>query len=203
MPSGKKEGDYRLSFSTGGLFIAESVELAKTYDEVGDWAAVKRLAAERGVGQFKARSSTTRTVRELVTRMSSLSDEERAILVEGSHAEASALLWLALCRTYPFIREFTSEVLVERLVSFRADLTYDHFDAFVATKAQWNEALNDLSDTTIKKLRQILFRYMREAGVLVSGDRIATYILPQPVKTLLLRNDANELRFFPGNSKVS
>lgn len=194
------EGDYRLSFSTGGLFIAESVELADIYKDVDDWSEVKKIAGERGVGQFQAKSSTTRTVRELVTRLSALGDDERALLVGGSYAEQSALLWLALCRTYPFIGEFAIEVLGERLASFRTDLTYDHFDAFVASKAQWNEALDELSETTLKKLRQILFRYMREAGVLTSSDRIAPYLLPQSVKAIVMRENPNELQFFPGAS---
>lgn len=200
MPPAINETDYRLSFSTGGLFARESVELAELYEAVGDWSEVKKLAAQRGVGQFQAASSTTRTVRELVTRLSALCDEERSLLLLGSSAEQSALLWLGLCRTYTFIREFAIEVLGERLASYRTSLSYDHFDAFVASKAQWNDALSDLSDSTRKKLRQVLFRYMREAGVLADGDRIAAYLLPQSVKALLMSNDPNELRFFPGAS---
>ena len=200
MATETEEGDYRLSFSTGGLFVVESVELADSYQDVHDWSEVKRMAEERGIGQFQAKSSTTRTVRELVTRLSTLGDDERALLVSGSYAEQSALLWLALCRTYLFIGEFAIEVLGERLASFRTELTYDHFDAFVASKAQWNEALDELSETTLKKLRQILFRYMREAGVLASSDRLAPYLLPQSVKALVMRENPNELQFFPGAS---
>lgn len=198
MAEEQAETGYRLSFSTGGLFVAESVELAEIYTEMRDWTVVKSVAAERGVGRFRAKSSTTRTIRELVTRLSALDDEERSVLLTGSHAEQIALLWLALCRTYTLIREFAIEILCERLASSRTRLSYDHFDSFVASKAQWNDALGDLSDATLKKLRQILFRYMREAGILVDGGRIAAYLLPQSVKALLMRNDSNELRFFPG-----
>lgn len=189
---------YRLSFSTGGLFVSASVELAEIYEEIGDWDAAKKAAADRGLTGFQAKSSSTRTIRELATRIASLNDDERSLLVSGGNAEQCALLWLALCRTYQFIREFAIEVLGERLASFRTDLRYEHFDAHVASKAQWNEDLDELSETTLKKLRQILFRYMREAGVLIEGDRIAVYLLPGSVRALLEQKDPSELRFFPG-----
>lgn len=189
---------YRLSFSTGGLFAPASVELASIYEDLGDWEAVKKIAGETGLAGFQAKSSSTRTIRELVTRLSALNDDERSLLLSGSSVEQSALLWLALCRAYPFIREFSIEVLGERLAHFRTDLSYEHFDAYVASKSQWNEDLDDLSETTLKKLRQILFRYMREAGVLVEGDRIAAYLLPSSVRALLEQQDPTELRFFPG-----
>lgn len=99
MPTGTSEDDYRLSFSTGGLFVGKSVELAKIYEDVEDWTDVKKIAAERGIGQFQAKSSTARTIRELTTRLSTLSRDERTVLLAGSYAEQSALLWLALCRT--------------------------------------------------------------------------------------------------------
>jgi hypothetical protein len=36
-------------------------------------------------------------------------------------------------------------------------LTYDDFDAFYAAKAEWEPDLERISETTRKKLRQILF----------------------------------------------
>lgn len=189
---------YRLSFSTGGLFVAASVELAGIYERLGDWEAVKKAAAEEGLTQFSASSSITRTVRELVTRLAVLRGEELELLRSGGNSERTALLWLALCRTYPLIREFSVEVLSERLANFRSALNYEHFDAFIAVKSQWNEALADLSETTLKKLRQILFRYMREAGIIADDGSIVPYLLPASVRVLIEAGNSAELAFFPG-----
>lgn len=192
------EPSYRLSFSTGGLFISDSVKLAELYLELRAWPAVRKAASDQGLTQFSASSSATRTVRELVTRLSTLDDDELQLLCDGGSSEQAALLWLALCRTYPLIREFATEVLAERLASFRTALGHEHFDAFIANKAQWNDAIADLSETTLKKLRQILFRYMREAGLLLENGTIAPYLLPGTVRVILEQKDAAELSYFPG-----
>lgn len=192
------KANYRLSFSTGGLFLAASVELAELYDNLGDWEAVKKAAAEEGLTQFSASSSITRTVRELVTRLAALSENELDLLLRGSHAERSALLWLALCRTYPLIKEFAIGVVSERLATFRTQLAHEHFDAFIASKSQWNDAIADLSDSTLKKLRQNLFRYMREAGILLEDGTIVPYLVPAAVRSLIEEREPEELAFYPG-----
>lgn len=189
---------YRLSFSTGGLFVAASVELAGMYQRLEDWEAVKKAAAEEGLTQFSASSSITRTVRELATRLAALNDDERDLLLRSGHAERSALLWLALCRTYPLIREFAVEVVSDRLTNFRTQLGLEHFDAFIASKSQWNSAIADLSDTTLKKLRQNLFRYMREAGIILEDGTIVPYLVPAAVRSLIEKQDPSELAYYPG-----
>ena len=40
---------YRMSFGTGGQFLNESVEIARLFQDIGDWSAVKRAAAESAV----------------------------------------------------------------------------------------------------------------------------------------------------------
>jgi len=69
-----------------------------------------------------------------------------------------------MCRTYLFVREFLLEVIQERYLSFRLDLPLETFDSFLDAKAEWDDGLTGLSQTTRMKLRQILFRIMREAG---------------------------------------
>lgn len=201
MPHGsgpQESSGYRLSFTTGGLFLEAGAALAKLYAELGDWTAVRMAAVEQRLTHFTTQSSEHRTIRELTTRLAHLDNDELAMLQDGSNAERAALMWLALCRTYPIIREFTTEVLNVRLDGFKPDLRYEHFDAFLATKAQWNDALAELSESTHKKLRQVLFRYMREAGILSEDDRILSYLMPTTVRFHLMEKAPEELCLFPG-----
>jgi BrxA len=203
MPHGSGEREdsrYRLSFTTGGLFVEEGAALAALYNDLGDWAAVRTVAMEEGFTRFIAQSSARRTIQELTVRLSELDDDELAMLQDGSNAERSALMWLSLCRAYPIIREFATEVLDERLRGFKPDLRYEHFDAFLAAKAQWNDALAELSDSTRKKLRQVLFRYMREAGILSEEGRILPYLMPATVRIHLIDTAPGDITFFPGAS---
>jgi len=98
------------------------------------------------------------------------------------------------------VREFAAEVIHERFLSFKLDLPLETFDVLFEAKAEWDERLNGISDTTRAKLRQVLFRMMREANVITSESRIvAAYVSPQ-LKAMLARNCPGDLDLFPGLS---
>lgn len=194
----RKAAAYRMSFGTGGLFLNESVAIARLYVELGDWGAVRKVAAANGVIPFRKQSSVTRTVREIANRLEVLTAEEIIILCHGDHHDHLSILWLALCRGYRFIGEFAAELVSERYLSFRTLLTYEDFDTFFATKAEWEPELQDIKDTTREKLRQILFRLMREAGILGQDDQIRRALLSTRFSDMLQESDPSELRFFPG-----
>ena len=97
-------------------------------------------------------SSAQRSIREIVNRLRWLSDDELEVFIESERGEQAALLWLAACRAYRFIREFAVEVLNERFLSLRTDITYDDFDAFLA-------AFNHDKRKKIKQERKALGRH--------------------------------------------
>lgn len=189
---------YRMSFGTGGLFLNESVAIAHLYQDLGDWTAVKRSAGEQGIIPFRKQSSVTRSVREIANRLEVLKADEIDLLCHGDHGDQLSVLWLALCRGYRFIGEFAVELLSERFLSFRTHVTYDDFDAFYSAKAEWEPELEAISTSTREKLRQILFRLMREAGILNQEDHICRALLSPSFTALITRSDPHELRFFPG-----
>lgn len=194
----RKDDSYLMSFGTGGLYVNESVAVARLHRAGADWDATATLAREVGAFPVRKASSAQRSIREIVNRLRWLSDDELEVFIEGERSEQAALLWLAACRAYRFIREFAVEVLNERFLSLRTDLTYDDFDGFLAAKAEWSPKLATLSDTTHAKLRAVLFRLMREAEILSPDDRILGSILSRRVLALIHAGDPDDLRFFPG-----
>jgi hypothetical protein len=194
MPS-KTTSEYRMSFAVGGLFRNESVESARVFQHLKDWDGVRDEMVTLGTLGFRASSSAKRTVRELVDRLRALSDTEVDLLIEGTPQEQAALLWLAVCRTYRFVAEFAAEVLRERFLSFRVDLDYDAFDAFFETKAEWNPELAAIRPSTRAKLRQVLFRIMREAGIISPSDEIRRTLLTPRLESLI---PPAELQWLPG-----
>lgn len=88
-----------MSFSTGGLFLNESVELARIHEPGSDWASTIVKAMAGGATTLPKAASNRRSLREITNRVSCLTDEERRFLVEDAdRAERQALLWLAACR---------------------------------------------------------------------------------------------------------
>jgi hypothetical protein len=191
-----------MSFGVGGgLLINETVVVARQHSTGEDWESTLIAAQQSGAFPVRKASSARRSIREIVNRLKWLSPDELALLIDGERSEQAALLWLATCRAYRLIGEFAVEVLNERFLSFRTELTYGDFDTFLSAKEEWSPKLAGLSASTRTKLRAVLFRLMREAEVLSHDHRILGAMLSPRVLALIRAGNADELRFFPGSER--
>jgi hypothetical protein len=187
-----------MSFSTGGLFLNESLEFARLHEDGEAWEDTILRAMEEGTTSLPKSASNRRSLREISNRLLTLTDEERAYLVEeADRSEQQAMLWIATCRAYRFVREFAVEVVRERYLSYQLDLPLESFDILFEAKAEWDEGLAGLSRSTRLKLRQIMFRMMREAGIISEDDRIQTAIISTRLKHMIEDHNPGELAFFP------
>lgn len=188
-----------MSFVVGGLFINESVEVVKLRRVPEDWDDTLCRVLEAGVISSAKTASKRRTLREIANRLSTLSDREILYISErADQFDKQALLWLAACRAYRFIREFAIEVLQERFLVYRLDLPLDSFDVFFNAKAEWNDDLEAITPLTRKKLRQVMFRMMREASILTDKNRIQRAYVSPKLQGLIKEENPGELGFFPG-----
>jgi hypothetical protein len=188
MPSHKTQiaslEEYRLSFGTGGLYVLESAQLSQSYYDLKCWDDVIEHAVEHNLLQFKSSGSTRRAVREICTRLKALSPKELNFFITADPFDQSLISWLACCRTYQFIGDFATQVLLENFASYKLELGHVDFDFFYDEQALFHPELDEMTDGTRKKLRQILFRMMREAGVLTEDNRIVAGIASQSLKDI-------------------
>lgn len=190
---------YRMSFSTGGLFLHESVEVARLHRDDEAWEDTAKRALDQGATALPKSASNRRSLREITNRLRVLTDTERRFLLEDAdRTDQQALLWLAACRAYRFVGEFAVDVIRERYLSYQFELPLEAFDILFDGKAEWDEGLAKLSSQTRKKLRQVLFRMMREAEILSAQGRIQTTILSPRLKGLVEDHNPGELAYFPG-----
>ena len=188
-----------MSFSTGGLFVNESVAVAQLHPSDGDWKETIKKAMISGTVTLPKAASNRRTLREIANRLSTLTDDEREFLVdEADRPEQEALLWLATCRAYTFVREFAIEVVQERFITYRPDLPLDAFDSFFESKAEWVPDLAEISPTTRRKLRQNLYRMLRESGLISRQNQIRPSYLSSRLQALIVRDNPRDLLLFPG-----
>ncbi|MDG2514512.1 DUF1819 family protein [Sphingobium sp. 10 DY56-G10] len=200
MNDGDSVPNYRMSFSVGGLMLNESLVIADAYHPGETWARARDRLLTHGVSSLPKLASQIRALREVYDRIGHLSDAERDYLsAEADRAEQQAMVWLAVCRTYRFIYEFAVEVISERYQSWRLDLGHEVFDRFLAEKAESDPGLAELSASTCAKLRQVLFRILREAGLRSVEGRIQPIWLSGRMKRLIEENNPADLRVFPGN----
>lgn len=195
------EQPYLMSFGTGGLFINESVAIAELHLPNGNWDATTLNAMKRGTFPIRKESSARRLIREIVNRLSHLSVAELNLLKHGQRSEQAALLWLATCRTYRFIREFAIEVICDKYLVLQMQLSYEDFDSFYYRKAEWSDKLASLSPSTQAKLRAVLFRIMREADIISADNQILGAMFTSHFVELIGKQGHSELSFFPGGQQ--
>ena len=190
---------YKMSFSTGGIFLNETLAVARLHVAGEPWSVTISRALTEGATSLPKAASQRRTLREIVNRLSTLTDMERDyLLTEADRGDQLALLWLATCRAYRFVREFATDVLRERYLSFQLDLPLESFDILFAAKAEWDDGLASISPSTRAKLRQVLFRMMREAHVISDDSRIQSAIVSSRLRAMLEQECPADLVLFPG-----
>lgn len=190
---------YKMSFGTGGLLLNESVEVARLHVSNEPWEHTIRRAIDAGTTALPKTASKRRTLREISNRLLTLTDAERDFLVDqADRSDRQALLWLATCRAYRFIREFAVEVIRERYLSYQYDLRLESFDILLDAKAEWDDHLACLTSSTRLKLRQVLFRIMREAGIISQTGQIQAALLSSQLKTMIEEQAPGDLAVFPG-----
>ncbi|GAB3285885.1 DUF1819 family protein [Parahaliea aestuarii] len=188
---------YLMSFTVGGLFHRESLLLSSQFFELGDWDIVRKRVTAENLLQARTVSALKRSCREAVFRLRTLTEKELEFLVEGSHQEQGYLLWIAICRRYKFVAEFAVEVLRESFLTLKNDLTYEDFDSFFNRKSEWHLELEKITPATRGKLRQVLFRMLREADLLTAGNMIQAAMLSPGLLELIYQANRGEVLYFP------
>lgn len=184
-----------MSFSTGALFKRESLLIASIYGDAGDWNAVKKYVFENNILQARTVSTLQRVYREASSRLQTLKNDEIDFLNRSYDCEQRYMLWIATCRKYTFIAEFAHEIVREKFLSFQNIVSFEDYNTFFNTKADWEPELDALSQSTQKKLRQILFRMLREAKLLSSDNRIIPVVYNQRIENIF--KERNNFLLFP------
>jgi hypothetical protein len=186
-----------MSFSTGGLFHAESVKLANLFLESRDWNSVRDNVISNNLLQSRTLSTSKRNCREIISRLKHLGPNELDLLVDGSPQEQGYLLWIAVCRRYRFIADFAIEVLRERYITLRSDLCHEDLDSFFNRKSEWHTELDEIRPATRNKLRQVLFKILREADLLTANNTINAAMLSPRLLDAIPRGCRRDVLFFP------
>ena len=88
-------------------------------------------------------------------------------------------------------------MLRERFLTLAGTVTYKDYDSFYRAKAMWHDELEEVTELSYKKLRQVLFKMMTEAGLLTVQGGIEPAILSARVAEFLTERTPSEIRFFP------
>lgn len=189
--------EYRLSFTTGGLLDAEIAVACERLLANGNPSETRTALESHRVFSSRAQSAVRRVTREVIDRATELSQPEQALMSGGLPSDRTNLAWIATTRRYELVGAFSRQVLREKYLGMSYHLTHDDFDRFWIGEAQWVPALDRVKPTTRAKLRQNLFRMLREAGFLSPDNEIQpAYLSAELIRAWRPKSEA-ALEIFP------
>ena len=167
---------YILSFTAASLRLNEMVKVATAAHEAetSDLNVVK----ESGVvfSSVKTRTSD-REFREVRKRLETLTPDQMEILIRGDLISQKQIAFLSVCKSYAFIRDFTVDVIRDKVLVFDYKINISDFKSFIHGKAQLHPELEDFSDSTIKIAEQVMFHILEQAGII--NNAVERIIQPQ------------------------
>jgi hypothetical protein len=188
---------YRLSFTTGSLLRQESLQLAQAYLQNPDWKHVRTVTLAQNLLQMRTLKSAQRVCSEIISRLKTLNTSQLALLVQTDQRNQNYLLWLALCRRYPLIADFATEVLREKFITLKGELHPADFELFFGRKAEWHQELEQVKAVTRRKACQTLLRTLREADLLSIRGGIRPALPEQTILTAIYQDNPADLLVFP------
>jgi hypothetical protein len=188
---------YNMSFSLGGLFFIESLRVAEIYMEKKDWNLARDKVLTNNILQARTKSSLKRVTREVISRLRLLTGNQIKLLVTGSRQEQNFLFWLGVCKRHEFIKDFAVEVIREKYLRFNYELTHQDYDIFYNHKSEWHPELEKLSEKTQKKLRQVLFKIIREAELLTSEGMIVPVFFTEYLAKVIIKDNVSWFNIYP------
>lgn len=173
--------------------ISEFVRLAKSVQKGIPLDELQNSMA----GRVK-KATYSREFRELKLRMQTLTDRQIEVLAEGSPEEEKQITHLALCKSYGIYYDFVAEVLVDKLQVYDHTITDLDYNSFISRKKMDHTELENLADTTQKKVKQVIFRMLQQVGLIDSNSN-ATILyqnLTTRTETAIVKDDPKWLACF-------
>ncbi len=182
---------YEFSFTASSLRLNEMILVANSIIDKRDVDYVNEL------GGGKA-ATGKRMFAEFNKRLVELSDVQIALLAKDDLTTQKQIAFLSVCKTYGFIRDFVVEVLREKILVFDNEITEGEYISFFRRKTELHPEMDELTEITQKKIRQVTFKILEQAGII---DNIKTKIIqPQlldgSVIDAIVSDDPNWLNVF-------
>lgn len=169
---------YNLGFRTVSLRPQLARIIAESYLTVGNWSEARDRVVATNALQCRTTGGTERQEREIRRRLMRLTRDQITILAAATADDRAAMAWLAALKDIRFAFDFAAEALREKLAAHDPILRPSDYEAYEDVKSSMHPELAQLSPPSKRKIRQVLLRMLREAGLLGPGTALGTIQRP-------------------------
>ncbi len=188
---------YKLSFTAASLRLNEMVKIARLVlkDDIDDLNEIKESGEV--FGSVKNRT-TDREFREIKQRLKKLTQDQIEILANEDLLSQKQMAFLSVCKHYDFIRDFTVDVIRDKALVFDYQIHESDYNGFINSKIEMHPELEDFSDSTLKKAKQVMFRILEQVDIINNAKEkmIQPQILHPGVIKSILVEDPQWLKIF-------
>lgn len=181
------EKKYNFSFTAASLRTRELALVAKH-------VLVQPIDDIEGVLGHGKRATGKRYLLEMVKWLNVLTEEQKALLLEANFNVQKEITFIAVCKNFAFIRDFIIEVVREKYIVFDYEITNGDYLSFFRRKAENHPEIDNLTEVTQNKVRQVTFKILEQAGLInsIKSKMIQPQIIEPQTKKVIL-NDNSEL----------
>lgn len=198
---------YNFGFTAGAAMLNETRAIAEAYLDCGyDWERTKEKVLKENILSKEKVSTTKRYFSLIKERLETLNDAELHAFVNGSVSTQRLLVLLAICKAHSFIYDFINEYVRECFYNLQEKVTQPVFNEFYNEKKYIHPELENVTEKSVYKMRQVLFRILEQTEIIESandGTIRRPYLSPE-FEEMIVKDDAKWLAvFLYSNNEIS
>lgn len=191
-----KSQKYLFGFTAASLRLNEMIKIEMSVRE-NDLKNYNDTGLKELIGHGNSRTAD-REYNEIAKRLERLTDIEKDLLVNGDHISQKQVSFLGVCKQYGYLRDFTVEVIREKILVYNYQLSEIDYLSFVRRKQESHPELERLALTTQKKVKQLVLKILEQAGIIddIKNLTIQPQILSADLVNAILDDNPEWLKVF-------
>jgi hypothetical protein len=191
------KSNYKLSFTTGGLFLTEAVIVLDEYSKTNNWDQAIEGIKSDNLLQSRSSSTAKRILHEVLSRLHTLTQQQQSLISDGYISDQKQLLWLAACKRYQILRQFGEEVIRNQYLQMQFTVQPNAFGKLLDDKVIWHSEIDEITDSTKARLGFNAFKMAREADILTNDGLIQPALLSRELVESISNDSNDNFAIFP------
>lgn len=182
-------------------FLRESIEVAALINQGLERHEVKSKLLSENILKITPQRRNVEISSAVLTRLSQLTSDQIQLMCNGSLEDRKQVVLLSILKSERLLRDFMNEVYLEKLYMSQRTLNDADINLFFNHKAETDDDVAKWKDVTIKKIKQVIKKILKELGYLEINGK-AALITPPIISDRFLKvlsgEDADIRRIFTG-----
>ncbi|MEA3424038.1 MAG: DUF1819 family protein [Bacillota bacterium] len=159
-------------------FFRETIEVGTLKYQGFDGNELKEKLLRENVLKIMMERRNREISSAVLNRIESLGEKELEVLVNGSLSDKKHMIMVSIMKTERLIRELINELYMDKLELGQSMIDDGDLNVFFRRKAETHEDVAKWRDVTIKKLKQVIKKILKELEFVKMNGRSMELLTP-------------------------